>query len=318
MMAKLPPELPLEALDAFRRSHDRWLPVARDIARSSGLDASDLRPFSSGSNLIAAIGSARILKIFPPLLRHQFEAERRVLRHLDRRLSVPTPALEVEGERDGWPYLVMSRLAGVPGEQAWPQLDEPARERVLHAIGGLIAEVQRIPLGELSTLEPHWAPFLARQVAECRERHARLDFPPQLLEELDTFVAGALPLLPSHPQPVLLTGEYIPENFLLAEHGDGWRISGLIDFGDCMTGFGPYDLLGPSTFMACGRPNRVRALLEGFGYARAELNGDLSRMLMALLLLHRYSNLRAQVHVPGWETTPTLDALAQRLWPLEG
>ena len=66
---------------------------------------------------------------------------------------------------------------------------------------------------------------------------------------------------------MILTGEYIPENFLLSRDGSGWRLSGLIDFGDVMTGRGEYDLLGPSVFMAGGMPRRVRSLFEGFGYS---------------------------------------------------
>ena len=38
-----------------------------------------------------------------------------------------------------------------------------------------------------------------------------------------------------------------------------------------MTGWGEYDLLGPSAFMAAGRPRRVRSLFEGFGYSRADM-----------------------------------------------
>ena len=72
--------------------------------------------------------------------------------------------------------------------------------------------------------------------------------------------------------PVILTGEYIPENFLLSRDGSGWHLAGLIDFGDVMTGRGEYDLLGPSAFMTAGVPRRVRRLFEGFGYSAADIN----------------------------------------------
>ena len=67
---------------------------------------------------------------------------------------------------------------------------------------------------------------------------------------------------------MILTGEYIPENFLLEPRRRGWGLSGLFDFGDVMTGWGEYDLLGPSAFMTAGMPRRVRSLFEGFGYSR--------------------------------------------------
>ena len=70
--------------------------------------------------------------------------------------SVPIPDIVAEGERDGWPYLVITRLPGVLGAEAWPALPEPDKERVLGEIGKTIAEGQRVPVGELATIEPRW------------------------------------------------------------------------------------------------------------------------------------------------------------------
>ena len=65
-----------------------------------------------------------------------------------------------------------------------------------------------------------------------------------------------------HAPPVILVGEYIPQNFLLSRDAGGWRLSGLFDFGDVLTGWGEYDLLGPSAFMTAGSQRRVRGLLR--------------------------------------------------------
>ncbi|WP_414633679.1 phosphotransferase [Paracoccus marcusii] len=46
----------------------------------------------------------------------------------------------------------------------------------------------------------------------------------------------------------------IPENLLLTETSTGWKLAAVIDFGDVMTGWREYDLLGPSTFMCAGVP----------------------------------------------------------------
>ena len=37
--------------------------------------------------------------------------------------------------------------------------------------------------------------------------------------------------------------------------------------------------------------------------------------LLRLILLHRYSHLKAQVQVPGWQATPDFGALAALIWP---
>src|SRR6185295_1476246 len=124
-----------------------------------------------------------------------------------------------------------------------------------------------------------------RQIERCRARHERLGLPRNYLDELEDFVRDAAGLIPMNRTEVILTGEYNPENLFLVEDSAGWRLSGLIDFGDVMTGWGEYDLLGPSTFMAGGRPGRIRSLLRGFGYADAQLDNALRRRLMILLLL---------------------------------
>jgi hygromycin-B 7''-O-kinase len=233
------------------------------------------------------------------------------------RLSVPIPRILFEGERDGWPYLIITRLPGILGTQAWPALPEDQKERVLTEIGATIAEVQRVPLGELSRIGPQWDQFIAGQIEGCRARHQRLGLPRKFLDGLDQLVGEAATLVPMDAPPVILTGEYIPENFLLSCDAAGWRLSGLIDFGDVMTGWGEYDLLGPSAFMTAGMPRRVRSLLEGFGYSRADMTPTLTRRLMALFLLHRFSDPTRQICIEGWQQKAgDLFELERLLWPI--
>ena len=115
---------------------------------------------------------------------------------------------------------------------------------------------------------------------------------------------------------MILTGEYIPENFLLSRHGAGWRLSGLIDFGDVRTGRGEYDLLGPSAFMTAGIPRRVRSLFAGFGYSDADITPNLKRRLMALMLLHSASDPVRHICISGWQQKAAdLHELQELLWP---
>ena len=125
--------------------------------------------------------------------------------------------------------------------------------------------------------------------------------PQKFLDGLDELLRDAAALIALDGPPVILTGEYIPENFLLSREMAGWRLSGLIDFGDVMTGRGEYDLLGPSAFMTAGMPRRVQSLFEGFGYSAADITPDLKRRLMALMLLHRFGDPVRQICIEGWQ-----------------
>jgi hygromycin-B 7''-O-kinase len=149
--------------------------------------------------------------------------------------------------------------------------------------------------GDRSSLEPRWEYFIPKQMEGCRARHERLGSPRKYLDELESFLHVATTFIPMTTSPVILTGEYIPENFLLSQDSKGWRLSGLIDFGDVMTGGSEYDLLGPSSFMTEGMHGRVRSLFRGFGYSEKDMTPTLTRRLMTLLLLHWYSNPMRQI-----------------------
>lgn len=317
MAISLPGPMSFERFKEFRADPTQWLPAATDLARSHSLPCEDIHVFPNGSNLVVALNSKLILKIFPPMLRYQFVSERLSLLALQGALRVLIPEIVVEGERDGWAYLVITRLKGVIGDEAWPSLPEDQKERVLWQVGALIAEVQKVLPGDLLKLDPQWKQFLPKQIEGCRDRHRRLGLPPRYLDGIDEYLCDATSLIPTEISPVILTGEYIPENFLLEQSAEGWTLSGLIDFGDVMTGWREYDLLGPSTFMAGGKPGRIRKLLHGFGYSDAEITPALTRRLMTLFLLHRYSDLARQVRIEGWqEKAKTLPELERLLWPV--
>jgi hygromycin-B 7''-O-kinase len=317
MIASLPSFTDYEPFRIWRADPAQWIPIAHDIARSHGLICAAPHVFATGTNPVIALDDRLILKIFPPFLRAQFVSERGALAQLRGQLRIAIPETVVEGERDGWPYLVFTRLSGVLGADAWPSLPEADKERVLAEIGETIAEVQRVPAGPLASIEPGWDALMRQQIEECRARQARLGLPEKLLDGLDGLLCDAAALTALDAPPVILTGEYIPENFLLSRGGSGWRLAGLIDFGDVMTGRGEYDLLGPSAFMTAGMPRRVRSLFKGFGYSAADITPDLKRRLMALMLLHRHSDPVRHICIEGWQQKAAdLHELQDLLWPV--
>ena len=141
--------------------------------------------------------------------------------------------------------------------------------------------------------------------------------PAKFLNRLDDLLREVPKLIPLHAPPVILVGEYIPENFLVSRDGAAWRLSGLFNFGDVMTGWGEYDLLGPSAFMTAGMPRGVQSLLGGFGYAAADVDAILKRRLMALMLLHRASDPVRHICIEGWqEKADDLHVLQDLIWPV--
>jgi len=314
---QLPTFADYESFRAWKLDTSQSLPAAIDIARSHGLSCAAPHVFATGSNLVIGLDDL-ILKIFPPLLRRQFVSERTALSQLHGRLTVAIPDIVVEGERDGWPYLVITRLPGALGKETWPKLTEAQKECILFELGAVIAEVQRVPVGALAGIEPRWDVLMRDQIAGCRARHARLGLSRKFLDDLDGLLRDADMLIPMQSQAVILTGEYVPENLLLDCRDEGCRLGGVIDFGDVMTGWREYDLMGPSAFMAAGHPRRVRSLFDGYGYSRTDINFELKRRLMALLMLHRFSDPVRHICIENWQDKAgDFVQLQELIWPSE-
>ncbi|MBX3599747.1 MAG: aminoglycoside 3'-phosphotransferase/choline kinase family protein [Rubrivivax sp.] len=303
--AALPANPDPAAFDALHDEPARWRGAVEAIAARHS--AAAVEPVAEGTALVAFVGSDLVLKVYPPFLSDHFAFEHAMLQRLHGRLPLPTPRVLARGEEHGWPWLLMTRLAGVPLDRVWPALDEAQRRAVLHRIGGLAAEVHALPVGEIAALAPRWPDFVSRQRLRCAARQQRTGLPAHLLAQLDGFLDGPLPAGPD----VLLTGEYTPFNLLHDGRTDG-ALAGLFDFGDGLVGPAAYDWLGPLCFLAAGDAARVDALFDGYGVRFDRGRRD---ELLRLLLLHRYSHLPAQLALPGWQDAPDFQTLAARLWP---
>ncbi|MCW5636055.1 MAG: aminoglycoside 3'-phosphotransferase/choline kinase family protein [Rubrivivax sp.] len=310
----LPADPDPRAFDALHDDPAAWRDVVESMARALGVhDMAAVQQESEGTVLVARLGDAgqghggRVLKLYPPFLRDHFEFERAMLRALHGRLRVPTPRLLASGTHEGWPYLVMSHLAGEPMTRSWPRLSEVERLALLADLGALTAEVHALPVGELASRAPRWPEFIAQQRARCVARQQRTGLPAHLLAAVPDFVAGPLPEGP----PVLLTGEYTPMNLFT----QGATLAAMFDFGDGLVGPREYDWLGPLCFLAAGHAERCAAFLGGCG---VRLDAELRLRLLRLLLLHRYSNLPGQIACPGWQRAGSFEELAARIWPLPG
>src|ERR1700730_15043284 len=88
-MPNLPPLTNFDAFPVWRRANARRVAVARDIALRHGLGSAAPHIFATGTNLVVALDSRLILKIFPPMLRSQFVSERGALMQLHGLFSLP-------------------------------------------------------------------------------------------------------------------------------------------------------------------------------------------------------------------------------------
>ncbi len=300
---KLPLTISVQAFDALHDEPQAWRSVIEAIGGQHGSGA--IVQADEGTVLVARIGDERVIKLFPPFLRDHFEFECAMLELLHGRLSVPTPQLIATGERDGWPYLVMTQLAGEPLTQTWKSMSEAQRLALLHTLGAIAAEVHALPVHRLARLAPDWDRFIAGQRSRCETRQRRTGLPAHLLTLLPGFIGGDVP----RGEAVPLTGEFSPSNLFTTDH----RLAAMFDFGDGLVGPREYDWLGPLCFLSAGDAARCAAFMSGYG---ARLDEAMRLRLLRLLLLHRYSNLPLQIACNGWQQCASFEELAERIWPL--
>ena len=178
------------AFDALHDDESRWRDLVASIAAE--YSPAPVTPATVGTVLVGLVGRDLVVKLYPPFLRDHFEFEVAALQRLAGRLGVPTPALVATGEREGWPYHVITQLRGEPLTQVWPGLDESAKCDVLAAIGRVAAQVHALPVNGMAALAPDWDAFIAGQRERCLRRQQRTDLPGHLLAQVEAFVAGPL------------------------------------------------------------------------------------------------------------------------------
>lgn len=300
LQAKLLSIHSFEDYEILKQDADIRNALAKTIIERHQLPEAPLKLFTEGTNIVFAYGDCAVIKIFPPFHLDQFKSELLVLKHLQGKLSVKTPTIKAEGEIFGWPYMVMDQLKGTLLESLWDTMNHDNKRIIIQELGLLIREVHSLPTIGLEEIDSHWEHFIQKQINHCVEQHRSSGLSNALLQEIPSYLGSVRESLVKIENPVLLTGEYTPMNFLVKQTNGIWHIDALFDFGDSMLGLPEYDLLGPGAFLIQGDKSLLREFLTAYGYTSNALTPELSHQLMALMLLHKYSNLKAQVRIKDW------------------
>lgn len=284
-------------------------PVAAACTREGIADLA-VRPFPTGSLPVFAVGDELALKAYPADDIDEALTELAALEAVDGELDVATPRVVSEGEIDDWRYILMRRLPGVDLATAWPSMSTQDRVRLMHRLGGLLAQLHAVPPPGLWQAE--WSEFLSDRRGEVMAHQAGLG----LAEQWRAQIPGFLDVVElDDPDAVLLHTEVMPEHVFVDP--ETFAPTGLLDFEPAMRGAPEYEFSAVGVFVTAGETGLLRELLRGYGYGAAELDEDLARRLMAYTLLHRYSNLSTYLRLLPAPDEPTLPSLARR-WFLPG
>lgn len=277
--------------------------IGRELAPGA-----DIHRFPEGSVPVYAIGERLVVKLFPPGERAFFETECAALERIGGALPVPTPRLVAAGERGGWLYVAMTRLAGESLAGAWHAIAPHDRRQLVREAGTMLAALHAIPTDDLAPLAVDWPGFMAAQLASAGDRQRAKGLGAPWADAVDGFLARWAP--PETGERALLHTEVMREHLLVEYHNGRPRLSGLVDFEPAMVGAPHYDLASVGIFVTCAEAGLLGVFLDAYGLAA---DRDLPYRIMAYALLHRYSNLRWYLErLPAADDVGDLESLALR------
>jgi hygromycin-B 7''-O-kinase len=278
-------------LQAYRRVYRDeavWLPAMQEICRRQGLGASGLAFAPPGTHVVFRVGADRYIKLFSPLWGTDFGTERTVLDKLSARSDLPVPRLVAEGEVEGWPYLVMTAVRGIPLNQAWRLMGQRDRVHICHSCGALMAALHATSTEGMDAIAVDWPAFVESQLEDCVESVRKADLGDRWDPSVRAFLTVLPPLYEPGFRPVLLSADVTDEHILVSKRNKQWELTGFIDFGDAMLGHPLYEFAAPGCSITRGEPELQQAMLRAYGFSEVELNERLARQLMAYTLVHRY------------------------------
>lgn len=314
-MAVLPAADTREVARAVCKDEAALRPGVDQLCRLLGMNTGSLSRSARGSRPVYAAGDLA-LKLYPPMSLAKCRVETGVLAAVEGKLPTPTPQVRAAGEHDGWGYVLMSRLSGVPLDIAWNRIPPRERYHLADHLGETIAAMHQVPPPAIENWRPDdWAAFVAAQRESYAARHRELRLPSVWANQLPDFLDDVT--LVSGP-PVLLHTEIRRHHLFAVEaHGGAWRLSGLVDFDHAIRGAREYEFVPVGIHVARGDSRFMRRMLTSYGYTRGQLDRDFCQRLLAWAILHKYSNLASWLRRRPGPRRPTLASLADRWFSTE-
>jgi hygromycin-B 7''-O-kinase len=279
---------------------------------------------------------ALAVKFYGPFWPDEWAKDVELYGLLGKRPDLLTPTLVASGHLPtdlagaggrSWPYTVSTWLPGQPVGSVWPELARCDRLRLALELGQLLRLLHAVPperLRSVSAAPEDWGAFIKHQAQGAADRHEGWGvLPARLLDQVPSFLAHprALPALGGSGVR-LLNCDVTADHVLLSKGdgreagaGRGWRITGLIDFGDAMCGEPEYEFAAVLLSALGGDVEAGAAFLQAYGY-RPPAGVSAGERLLAYALLHRF-DVFGGLEGPPREAVmraASLPELALRLW----
>lgn len=297
------------------REDRHWERAIAHLAEKHGLSGKIQRG-SRGSHIVYRIGD-HWLKLMAPIFRSEMAFELSGLRAVHGNLSVPTPQVIAEGELEGWPYVVLTHVAGEPIRNVWAKFSPAQKSSLAEQIAQITREISRCQPDDVITKRFDWNVFIASQYEDCEEQQRKKGVPDRWLASLRDFLHRFdLSEFQTH-EPVFLHADLTFDHFLVSGGHDP-KVTGVIDMADCQVGHFEYELVAPSIFVFKSDPGPLKRYLSRCGNGDRNMNGRFSEKLLAWSILHRYFSMISyfQSEMSACESGD-YSSLARMVFPLD-
>lgn len=292
-----------------------WAAGLQAIAQRHQIVPGDVIRFKDGENPVFALGNEFVVKFILGFRRNLAQQEIDLLTFLQPHASLPAPRLLGHDALEGWYYLLTTRIPGVPLHLAWPDIPTDQRLRLAKEYGQALAALHALPQTEVNPGGIDWPVFCQTSINRWTSR----DYVPRLSAALQSdgpryLAAHGATVIAA--RCVMLHGDLAPENLIVASGADGWKISGLIDFGNGMRGDPWFDLTAASILLQPGDPTLVNTLLNGYAAGSSERLDQIRPALMVNSLIHPMGEMPACLDlIAGAAECQTWDEVALCFWP---
>lgn len=290
---------------AFRAEEDVFAPAAQTIADRHGITRPLERCRNAGN--VVYLSDDVVIKLLAPLFADEHIRERAALRLVHGQLgAIRTPGIVADDSLEGWPYLVLETL---PGSRLSTFHDFTLEDRVglAQQVGTLLAAIHALQLPDGSALPHDWPAFVESRLNDCEAHHRRARSPEPLLVGLSSSMRARI-ARPS--REVLVHADVHDGNLMAIREGGRIQLTGLLDFGDALTGDPIYDLATPAEFICGPHPQATDALLSS--YAGPQNGPALRRTVFAYMVLHRFTTLSRLIGRTTGSAPETLSELEAR------
>ena len=198
----------------------------------------------------------------------------------------------------------------------WTELTYSSKQTLVRQTGEFCRKLHEYPVNKQSNLNVDWLQYQESLFTNCIARHQSVNLPDNLIDQIMPFLDNTQDYF-DDKATMLIHMDLHPWNLMVKPEKQGYRLSGVLDFGDAIIGRSKLlELATPIIFLCQGDPKLVDLLLRSYQLLEPMTSNEFQRKLMAVVLLRPDCDLNFVLRqVPVTGTRDSWGEIAEQLFP---